>query len=343
MLPWYFSAHYSSFLDEEKDMLFKRFESTWKTTKPQNRVKLMLQFTHLLGRFSSLDVSVHDVMKKLMKMGQKEMEQRKSGALNNDDITLNVLQSSSKIQFIENSTEYQITKCLHRELSQELNNIKAAITSQLEEMTGIVCTFDRKLEENKQSLSEITEHTTELCTCNRQERISPVLYFTFVVAFFALLIEEVMILSTADQLLVDKIKSLGIYLWSRLQWVKDFFPKISNWVFSSYNPKKVMWKFMLVMVPVCCVIYLLPALIRFLLGYEVIGFLLFVATIYLQYSIQSWSNMVVSISFFILYVLAKRMLAQLKHYLFYLYLFSLSFILLFLLRLYNHIVYILLN
>lgn len=148
-------------------------------------------------------------------------------------------------------------------------------------------------------------------------------------------------LSMADWLLLDKIKEFGKLLWSRVVWIFELLPNISSWVLSSYNPKKVMWKFMLVIVPFCCVIYMLPALLRYLLGYEVIGFLMLVVTVFLQYSTQSWRNMVVSISVIILYIMAKRTILKMKHYLFYLYLFSILSISFFLYRLYNNIVLLL--
>ena len=318
----------------------------------------MMRFTFLLGRFSSLDSSVNDVLKIYMKMEEKESkrteQKRKSGVSDNSDTELMVLQSSMEIQSQKNDANREIiiekyvtnitniiTECIHKGFSQELNPLKTAITCQLKETNDMVCTVANKLEENNQTLSEITEHTTELYTWNRYQRISPVLYFTFVVAFFALLIEEVMNLSMADWLLLDKIKEFGKLLWSRVVWIYELLPNISSWVFSSYNPKKVMWKFMLVIVPFCCVIYMLPALLRYLLGYEVIGFLLLVVTVFLQYSTQSWRNMVVSISVIILYIMAKRTILKMKHYLFYLYLFSILSISFFLYRLYNNIVLLL--
>ena len=353
--PWYFSAHFSSFLEEKTDMLLKSFESTWKKTKPRNRRELMMRFTFLLGRFSSLDSSVNDVLKKYMKMEEKESDKteqkRKSDVSGNDDTELVVLQSSMEIQSQKNDANREIiiekyvtniiTECIHKGVSQELNPLKTAITCQLKKTNDMVCTVANKLEENNQTLSEITEHTTELYTWNRYQRISPVLYFTFVVAFFALLIEEVMNLSMADRLLFDKIKEFGKLLWSRVVWIYELLPNISSWVLSSYNPKKVMWRFMLVIVPLCCVIYTLPALLRFLLGYEVIGFLLLVITVCLQYSTQSWRNMVVSISVIILYIMAKRTILKMKYYLFYLYLFSILSISFFLCRLYYSIVLLL--
>lgn len=356
--PWYFSAHFSSFLEEKMDMLLKSFESTWKNTKPRNRRELMMRFTFLLGRFSSLDSSVSDLLKIYMKMEEKAPkrteQKRKPGVSDNSDTELMVLQSSTEIQSQKNDANREIiiekyvtnitniiTECIHKGVSQELNPLKTAITCQLKETNDMVCTVANKVEENKQTLSEITEHTTELYTWNRYQRISPVLYFTFVVAFFALLIEEVMNLFMADWLLLDKIKEFGKLLWSRVVWIFELLPNISSWVLSSYNPKKVMWKFMIVIVPFCCVIYMLPALLRYLLGYEVIGFLMLVVTVFLQYSTQSWRNMVVSISVIILYIMAKRTILKMKHYLFYLYLFSILSISFFLYRLYNNIVLLL--
>lgn len=357
--PWYFSAHFSSFLEEKTDTLLKSYESTWKNTKPRNRRELMMRFMFLLGRFSSLDSSVNDVLKKYMKMEEKESkrteQRRKWDVSDNDDTELVVLQSSTEIQSQKNDANGEIvekyvtnitniiTECIHRGFSQEINPLKTAITCQLKETNDRMCTVANKLEENKQTLSEITEHTTELYHWNRHKRISPVLYFTFVVAFFALLIEEVMNLSMVDWPLLDKIKGVWELLKSRVVWISELLPKIARWVLSSYNPKKVMWKFMLVIAPLCCVIYLLPALLRYLLGYEVIGFLLLVVTVYLQYYTQSWNNMVVSISVIVLYFMAKHTILKMKHYLFYLYLFSILSISFFLYRLYNNIVLLLSN
>lgn len=331
LCPWCFSKLFGSFLNEQGEELFTNFKSAWKTSKQVDRARLMLQCSYRLGKLSLLGVPVNPIMNKLISMGRKEMNEthhNRSKVVEQDSTTLIAFQNSSEGQ--QNNDEY-ITKGMNVSLENMKNEIIYANNKQLSflmmhlenrvqsffhETKEIIRDVHENVKEVQETMEDVKDETTELCIAHRYKNSFSTICFSFVVLFASFLLKELMTLSSLPDLVTNKLYEIIDLLRSLSKMILSELSNVASWMFPSFNPRLVMKRMIMVTILSTCVINALPYLFRRLLRLEFIGIIVFLITVYIQYTLGSFQRLAFSGIIFIVYFWSYSNLLYSKYYLY---------------------------
>ena len=332
LFPWLFSTFYYSFLVEQEKELYDCFESELNSTNPKDRLKLMLQFSQYLGRFSSLGVPTDDIMNKLTQRANRELSNARrsiSAVGKKQNSTLVAVQSSSNhvhsekegndTTLLDHQLMNEMVECMSRKMDDVILYIKDQMVSNIYTVVRAQSKIMEDMTEMKEDVEEVKDNVTELTISRRLKKITPYLSFLFVGVFFLLLKEDLVDLFYTPDLVKDKLIEIKDYAINIIQeyctWLTSSLQMKALWNLSNINTfvKKIVFS----IIVFYCILKIVSSSLHSLIEYQVLCFVVPAFTLGFQYFIGSTQHFMLSIVIIFSYFIGKNILSSVKRGLFY--------------------------